>query len=69
MAKQYVNQLYRMDRDNSLLAGSTVCKEWHLIQPFEVRSLEIQVTRPYFCMCLVHLPMFLSENTGKIQSF
>jgi len=56
MAKQYVNQQYWMDHDHSLLGGSIVHNERHLLQSFEVRSLDIQVTRPYFCMCLVHPP-------------
>jgi len=37
-----------MDRDHSLLGGIIVRKERHLLRPFEVRSSEIQVTRPYF---------------------
>ena len=37
-----------MDRDHSLLGGIIVSKERHLLRPFEVRSLEIEVKRPYF---------------------
>jgi len=37
-----------MDRDHSLLGGIIVHKERHLLRPFEVRSSEIEVTRPYF---------------------